>query len=209
MKNLSNSNIKIKSSIKSPNIESAYNATTGVSQANLASHLASIIPAHLLDDGEQIILAIKPSMWLIVFNSAKLIGLIVFIIAGMRFFHIELGYNIQQRIYQFAAALIICQLIIAFLQWMSRLYVLTDRRIIRIRGVFNVDVFEAPLDKIQNTFLTLAIHERLFGLGSIHFTTAGTAGVEATWQNINRPLEIHEIIRNAIRKFRQRSVNTL
>ncbi len=181
------------------------NATTGVSQADLAGHLTSIVPAHLLDDGEQVILAIKPSMWFIVFTSARLIGVIVLLIAGMRFFHIEFAYAIQQRIYQFAVAIIILQLIIAFLQWISRLYVLTDRRIMRIRGVFNVDIFEAPLNKIQNTFLTLAIHERLFGLGSIHFTTAGTGGIEASWQNINRPLEVHEIVRNAIRKSHQRS----
>ena len=187
--------------------ESACKATTGVSRANIAGHLASIVPAHLLDDGEQIILAIKPSMWLIAFNSAKIIGLIVFIIAGMRFFRIELGYSVQERIYQFGAIIIIVQLIISFLQWMSRLYILTDRRVIRIRGVFNVDVFEAPLNKIQNTFLTLAIHERLFGLGSIHFTTAGTAAIEATWKNINRPLEIHEIVRSAIRKAQNRHQN--
>ncbi len=187
--------------------ESACKATTGVSRANIAGHLASIVPAHLLDDGEQIILAIKPSMWLIAFNSAKIIGLIVFIIAGMRFFRIELGYSVQERIYQFGAIIIIVQLIISFLQWMSRLYILTDRRVIRIRGVFNVDVFEAPLNKIQNTFLTLAIHERLFGLGSIHFTTAGTAAIEATWKNINRPLEIHEIVRSAIRKAQNRQQN--
>jgi len=185
-------------------ISSSCNATTGVSQADLAGHLTSIVPAHLLDDGEQVILAIKPSMWFIAFASARLVGLIVLIIAGMRFFHIEIGYSIQQRIYQFAIAIIILQLIIAFLQWMSRLYVLTDRRVMRIRGVFNVDIFEAPLHKIQNTFLTLAIHERLFGLGSIFFTTAGTGGIEAAWQNINRPLEVHEIVRDAIRKSHQR-----
>jgi uncharacterized membrane protein YdbT with pleckstrin-like domain len=103
------------------------------------------------------------------------------------------------------AVIIFVQLLAAVLQWTSRLYVLTDRRVMRIKGILNIDIFECPLVKIQNTYMTLSWYERIFGLGTILFATAGTAGLEAAWQNINQPLEVHELIRKAIFEAQRRN----
>lgn len=165
--------------------------------------LAGVVPDHLLDEGELVILAIKPSMWFILFHSAKVLALVTalailaYLVRDQLYELTHIGYR---TICQIAAAVIVLQTAVAFLHWMSRLYVLTNRRVMRIRGIFNIDVFEAPLAKIQNTYLTLAIHERLFALGSVQFATAGTFGIEATWQNVNNPLEVHELIRRTIRQ---------
>lgn len=161
--------------------------------------LTGVIPEHLLDEGEAVLLAIKPSLWFILFSSAK----VIFAVAAalVLLWKTQSAHEISFRtICQFAAVAILLQVTVAFFLWLSRLYVLTNRRVMRIKGVFNIDIFEASLPKIQNTFLTLAIHERVVRLGSIQFTTAGTAGIEASWQNINHPLEVHEIIRRAIRQ---------
>ena len=152
---------------------------------SLGGSLAGIVPDKLLDEGETVILAIKPSLWFLAFGSAKTIGLSITIIV------------------QFAGALMVLRLLMAVLEWFSRLYVLTDRRVMRIKGVFNVDVFECPLTQIQNTYLTLALHERLFKLGSIQFATAGTGISEAVWQNVNEPLTVHETVRQAIWRARK------
>ena len=88
----------------------------------------------------------------------------------------------------------------ALLQWVARLYVLTNRRVLRLMGILNIDLFECPLTKIQNTYLTLAWYERLTGLGTIAFATAGTGGIEASWAYVNHPLEVHERIRSAIHR---------
>ena len=159
-----------------------------------------VIPAHLLGGGEVVILAIKPSLWFILFVSAR--GLILIALALL------LALQVPNWIWPFALsgaalvkvslALAALRLAVAVLQWVSRLYVLTNRRVMRIRGIFNVDLFECPLIKIQNTFLTLALYERLCRLGSIHFATAGTGQIEATWQHIAHPLEAHEQVRDAI-----------
>src|SRR5690606_16809776 len=66
-----------------------------------------------------------------------------------------------------ALALAGARLGFGLLQWVSRLYVLTNRRIMRLRGIFNVDLFECQLNKIQNTYLRATWYEKLAGLGSI------------------------------------------
>lgn len=161
---------------------------------------ADLLPAQLLDGDEIVIFAIKPSLWFVLFTSVRwLIAMTVVIVLtgwlGPRLPSVDTPLVIKA-----AMALAAARLGFALLQWVSRLYVLTNRRIMRLRGIFNVDLFECQLSKIQNTNLTLTWYERLAALGSISFATAGTGGIEASWVNINNPLEIHERVRSAIHR---------
>ena len=158
------------------------------------------IPAHL-HGGEIVILAIKPSLWFILFTSARWLAVMVLLCTvGVRL-NTWSGYMVSnQSLVKIAMAVAVVRLALSTLEWASRLYVLTDRRIMRFRGILNVEMFECPLIKIQNTHLTLAIYERLVGLGTIYFSTAGTGQIETVWRYINRPLEIHEQVREAIRR---------
>jgi len=160
------------------------------------------IPAHLLDGGEVVELKLKPSLWFIVFVSLRtlLAAMLVVVLSHSLSRVLEPVYLTQALVVKTATGLAAARLVVAALQWVSRLYVLTNRRVMSIRGVFHVDIFECPLARIQNTFLSLTLYERVLGLGTIGFATAGTAGVEATWENINHPLEIHERVRGAIRR---------
>lgn len=160
--------------------------------------LANLVPAHLLDDSEIVILAIKPSLWFVLFESSRwLIVLTLVALAGAGWGE-RLAWVHSRTVIQTAVVLMAARVGVAMLQWICRLYVLTNRRVLRLRGIFNVQVFECPLSRIQNTFLTLNWYERLLTLGSIHFATAGTGAVEASWLYINRPLEVHEQVRSAI-----------
>ena len=89
------------------------------------------------------------------------------------------------------------------LDWLSRVYVLTDQRIIRIKGVLNVQVFECPLQKVQQTDLLLPLSQRVFWLGTIGFATAGTAAHEAYWLMIAKPLEVHAKVIETLRRYRR------
>jgi len=159
-----------------------------------------MVPARLLDGGEIVILAIKPSLWFILFSSFKWLLAMGLVIALSPALANTLQAMTQTTIVQAALALIGLRVGLAVLQWACRLYVLTNRRIMRIRGVLNIDIVEMQLTKIQNTYLSFDLHERLFRLGSIAFASAGTADIEAAWINVSRPLEIHEQIRKAIHK---------
>lgn len=161
---------------------------------------AQPIPAHLLDGGEIVELKIKPSMWFIVFTSFRTLLAVALVVAlsaplGRALESVGMSRPLLVKI---AVVLAVARLVVAALQWVSRLYVLTNRRVMCVRGVLNVDIFECQLTRIQNTFLSLTIYERALGLGTIGFATAGTGGVEAAWENINHPLEVHERVRAAL-----------
>jgi len=162
-----------------------------------------LLPAHLLDGDEIVILAIKPSLWFVVFMSARWVAgmLLVVLLAG--WLGRSVLYLSTPMIVQGAVALAGARVGFALLQWVSRLYVLTNRRIMRLRGILNIDLFECQLTKIQNTYLTLAWYERLTGLGTISFATAGTGGIEVSWTNVNSPLELHERVRSAIQRVQR------
>ena len=187
-------------------VPSDHPLSVGAGQATLVGSLSGVVPAHLVSEGEQIIFAVKPSLWFIVFYSAKTVAVILALVIALSYFP-YLRSQDYTYVLKIATALIFLQIFFAVLEWISRLYVLTDRRVIRIRGFFTIDIFEAPLVKIQNTYLIFTIHERVVGLGSILFATAGTGGIEASWQNVNQPLETHELIRSAIRDAHRRWTN--
>jgi len=192
-----------------PAMEPAASAQ-GAAQAPPVATLVGVVPERLLDEGEIVILAIKPSLWFILFSSVKMVLLVLGGLLLLSLVEPYTGIRLARRpVCQVAAALIVIQVTVAFLQWLSRLYVLTNRRVMRIKGVFNVDVFECGLTRIQNTFMTLAIHERFFGLGTIQFATAGTGTIEAAWININSPLEVHEMVRRAINQAKRGPGNGL
>jgi hypothetical protein len=184
--------------VRGPGVHTPYLEAHGTHGHALRA--ADLLPAHLLDGDEIVILAVKPSLWFVVFVSFRwvvLMGLVILAAGGLA--RATWVAN-TTMIVNGAMALGAARIGVAVLQWVSRLYVLTNRRIMRLTGIINVDLFECPLTKIQNTFLTLAWYERLTGLGTISFATAGTGGVVVSWTNVNDPLETHERVRAAIHR---------
>lgn len=164
---------------------------------------ADLLPVQLLDGDEVVIFAVKPSLWYVLFTSTRWLIAVAVVIAMTGWLGpLVPGVN-ASLVIKAALALAGARLGFALLQWVSRLYVLTNRRIMRLRGIFNVDLFECPLSKIQNTYLTMNWYERLATLGTVAFATAGTGGVEASWANVNNPLEVHERVRSAIHRARK------
>lgn len=163
-----------------------------------------LVPAQLLDRDEIVILAVKPSLWFVLFVSARWLAFAGVIIASAGLFEQPFMLDTLTLV-QGAAAIAAARVGLALLQWASRLYVLTNRRIMRVRGILRVDVFECQLSRIQNTFLILSWYERVTSTGTIGFATAGTGGVEAAWKHVNNPLELHEQIRAAMNKSQRPS----
>jgi uncharacterized membrane protein YdbT with pleckstrin-like domain len=179
-----------------------------VVQAEGGAVLASleVVPAHLLDGGEVVHFAIKPSRWFVLLISLR------WVLAGIALMVVSYSAWVPQQshwyLYQSGWCIAALRLGWAMLEWVSRLYVLTNRRVMRLRGVFNVELFECSLGRIQNTYLTASLSERLTGTGTITVETASTAGSSA-WLMVSRPLEVHEKLREAILRAQNRGGNGL
>lgn len=177
---------------------------TDVAEPTLA-RASAMLPTELLQPGEIIILLIKPSPWFILLAPMRFIAIVLLcaLLAAQlqnRGFHIGLD---RHDLIIATLGILGLRLFWQMLEWLSHVYVLTDQRIIRLQGVFNVHVFECPLQKIQQTDLILPLIQRVFWLGSIGFATAGTAGHEAFWLMIAKPLEVHAKVVETLRRYRR------
>lgn len=163
----------------------------------------ALVPEGLLDNDEIVLLAVKPSLWFILLRSGSWLVAAAGVAAltwwlGRHGFPPEVGTIGLQT----AVAIGLVRVTAAMFQWASRLYVLTNRRVMRIKGVLHVNVFECPLPRIQNTHLSFSLAQRLLRIGSIHIETAGTAGGGATWEHLAQPALVHTRLRNAIGRSR-------
>jgi len=167
---------------------------TPVASANAAAKL------EMLGGDEVIQLSIKPSLWFIPLVSLGWIiavGVLVAALAtGLRGSWGREGLFVCQALIGVAAL----RLAIATLQWASRLYVLTNRRVMRFTGVLSVRVAECPLARISAIDLLVRPQARVLRLGTIRMQPVDAAAVPLTWDDVAHPHEIHEILERAIRK---------
>ncbi len=163
----------------------------------------AMLPADLLQSDEVIILLIKPSPLFIVLDSLRaLVGIVVILAVALMLVRVFDPRVSTRDLILAAVGVAGLRLFWQFLEWLSHVYVLTDRRVVRVMGVLRVQVFECQLKKIQHTHTLFSIRERLFGLGTIGFATAGSVDVEAYWRMVARPLEVNQIIVKAIGRYR-------
>jgi len=163
----------------------------------------SVVPPHLLDGGEIVHFAIKPAPWFIVLVSLRWIVAAAMIACLAWADVVAPHYRVSAL--QAAVLIAAARLGWAAMEWVSRLYVLTNRRVMSIRGVTKVEVFECALDRIQNTYVTLPLLERLARVGTVTFqTAAASSGVGGTgaWRIVAKPLEVHEQLLAAIHRAR-------
>ena len=151
--------------------------------------------------GDEIIqLSIKPALWFIPLVSLGwIVGVSVLVIAlaaGVRGSWAREGLFVCQALVGVAAL----RLAIATLQWASRLYVLTNRRVMRFTGVLSVRVAECPLARISAIDLLAPPYARVLRLGTIRMQPVDTDTAPLNWDDVAHPHEVHEILERAIRK---------
>jgi uncharacterized membrane protein YdbT with pleckstrin-like domain len=86
-----------------------------------------------------------------------------------------------------AAVIVGLTLLIGFLRRVGTKYLLTDQRLRISRGIVRKNVQETRLDRVQNVNYTQGILDRIFGVGTVDFDTAGTDDSEFRFEWINDP----------------------
>ena len=167
-----------------------------------SSPLATLLAGHVLRDGEIVLLVLKPSLWFIVFQSIVFAISVILLSFCARLLGDRL-ISLHRAVYIEAAVFMIAGRVMwSVLQWMGRLYVLTDQRVIRMAGVFSIDLYDCPLRKISCTQIVSGLKERLCRVGSIVIIPKDDAEnlTLGTWQTIGQPQEVNEQIVAAIRR---------
>jgi hypothetical protein len=173
-------------------------------EAPTATSLATLLSRHILRDGEIVILLLKPSPLYILLSSMRFIAVVALLVTAIFLFDINDRLHLNTLAVVEAGIFVAAgRLMWAVLQWMARLYVLTDLRVLRISGVFNVLIFDCALRKVARTRLLQSPRDRMLGVGSIEIIPVDENAPEGVWQTIAKPRLVHEQVVAQINKAKQ------
>ncbi len=156
------------------------------------------LPGGVIDGGEIIVLAIKPSMWRPLFDSAPWIVTCCMLAIILTWLGTPIaGFSLFSTA-QILLLLAFARLGLAVVRWIPTWHVLTNRRIIDVKGIRTPRISACLLVDVRNTYLQVLSADKLARLGTITFVTSKTDRVSHVWQSIARPEEVHAKIRRAI-----------
>ena len=155
---------------------------------------------HLLGDGELVLLTVKPSAWFVPLTSVRTLAVLALAaVCGHYLGRVTpMGWG-SETVEVLCGVLAAVRLIAACCQWAGTLYVLTNRRVLRIRGAVNITIAGCALTEVRHTaLLTTGLIERLGRVGTLFFQTDRRNLVGGEWLHISRPGEVLEMIVKAI-----------
>jgi uncharacterized membrane protein YdbT with pleckstrin-like domain len=86
------------------------------------------------------------------------------------------------------------------LVWSNRKYLVTNRRVIQLSGVFSKNMSDSSLEKVNDVKMTQTFLGRMFGYGDIEILTASEIGVNLL-KHIGNPIQYKTTMINAKEKL--------
>ncbi len=152
----------------------------------------------VLSPGERVLLARRPSAWLIVLAHAGWYVMMLLALAaawsGSRTFLADY-WGLLLGLWWLAVLL---RLAWDTLDWFSRRYVLTDLRMVAVGGVLRRGMADLPLDNMQYLALDRSVRQRVVGVGTIAAGTSGRAMAEVVWAYVPAPQAVLAQVRAAM-----------
>ncbi len=84
--------------------------------------------------------------------------------------------------------------------WSNHEYLVTNRRVIQISGIFNKNVVDSSLEKVNDVKMTQSFFGRLFDYGDVEILTASEIGVNL-FKRIGDPVKFKTAMLNAKEKL--------
>ncbi|HMD89323.1 MAG TPA: PH domain-containing protein [Anaerolineaceae bacterium] len=155
---------------------------------------------HLLGNHEEILL-VTHQHWIVWVQSILLEGFVaLIIIAADILLYYVLLFNPLVLLGLILLLIPIASLARDTMIWYNRKYVITSRRVIQIHGVFNKDVIDSSLEKVNDVKMDQSFIGRLFDFGDVEILTASELGVNL-FKKIAGPVKFKTTMLNAKAKL--------
>ena len=149
-------------------------------------------PRKLLNDGEELVLDLRPH-W--IYLAPSLSSLIVAVVVGI--IVITQVHGTARTVTSPPVGVIVLVILVWFgvryAKWVTTNFVLTHDRVVSRRGVLAKSGMEIPLERINTVTFNQGIFERLVGAGDIGIESASQGGRE-TFSDIRRPAQVQREI---------------
>jgi hypothetical protein len=159
------------------------------------------VPAEILGGGELVLLATRPSAWFILLVSWPMVAP-----AGVAGVALALAGHYWRLSTPYEVTAILClaagflRVAVAAFQWMGRLYVLTNRRLLWISGISHVDMSDCMLTTIAAVSMCATRGEHLVGIGNLIFERRTGGEHPHAWMCLANPAQVQQKIEQAISK---------
>lgn len=159
----------------------------------------------LLDENEIVELSVKPSLWFIVFVSARFLAVAVMLAIASAVTTEHDAGSLITYLAALAVLAAVVRLIVASLQWASRVYVLTNRRVMRFSGVASVEVLDCGLKDVARANMELGSVQRMLRLGTIRMAPGDGKKPTIGWEHVARAGDVYAKVVRAIKKAQSQS----
>jgi hypothetical protein len=178
---------------------------TEAADAVVVSPLATLLSGNVIPQGELIQLVLKPSRWFIFLNSLRFTVATILALSALHALGNPLVLSKALSV-QFGLFLIAGRVMWSVVQWMGRYYILTDLRVVRVSGIFSIDIQSCALKKVGTVNFYSFVGERLLGKGCVEMTFADGKMI---WQTVSRPNRIYRTVAAAVARAKSNGCGTL
>ena len=158
----------------------------------------------MLGQNERIVLATRQH-WFVLFSNILLeILLVVLLVVGVS------AAAVVNPLAGFGFILVLVPLIGMLrdiLIWRNREYIVTNRRVIQINGVFSKDVVDSSLEKVNDVKMSQSMFGRMFDYGDVEILTASEMGINL-FKRIGDPVKFKTAMLNAKEKLGYEGTST-
>lgn len=151
----------------------------------------------LLGDREKILLVTRQHWFLLFRNILFELVLILITIVVVTLILVLNPLSGPLTVFGYLLVLLpLATLIRDFMVWNSHKYIITTRRVIQIFGVFNKNVTDSSLEKVNDVKLEQSYFGRMFNFGDVEILTASELGINR-FTSIGNPIEFKTTMQNA------------
>ncbi|HEX2038132.1 MAG TPA: PH domain-containing protein [Acidimicrobiales bacterium] len=158
-------------------------------------------PRKLLNEGEDVVLDLRPHWWVFVKPGALLVAAVVllFVVAA----------NVEHDAATYGALLVVLyavvRLVVAYLRWATTNFVVTTDRVVYRAGVLAKSGREIPLERLNDIAVTQTLFERVIGAGDLLIESGGERG-QSHFTDVRSPFVVQNTIYREIERAQARSV---
>jgi uncharacterized membrane protein YdbT with pleckstrin-like domain len=122
--------------------------------------------------------------------AGALAGAITAIVAG----HVQVGWVI-------VAVFVLCMIVltVGLFRRITTTYTITSQRLTIDVGLVSRELHQTRLERVQNVNSRQSLWQRVLGIGTIEFETAGEAGYNFAFHGVARPHQIVQTVDRALR----------
>ena len=166
-----------------------------------APAIALPVETEILGEGEEIILAVKPSGWFILVVSWPVLALAA--VAAAMAVLIGQAFRLPQQSVQLVCLAVTAgRIIMACFQWAAHVYVLTNLRVLHIRGTTQPEVTGCLLKSVREVRLLATLWEKMLGVGNLSFVSGETGYQRVNWTCVARPRRVRQRVHEAISRLK-------